>query len=391
MNRFYNFSISFLLLFSLFIVNINNVQAQQKSSDCVALPKLEANLESLRKAMNPISDKTKKTIPSLIKKCDIELNNVRKQCPMVDYGPNEEDLNKLKKQWEKFSNLAKGKVYAGELILKGYWQIQPVAAIQSIAPNTLIRKADAQLFYNKAKRIDFINLKNEIEGLIQQYPNLLDNAGFKHNYDEVIVEFPKKFDSLVKNYLQVEIRTGIENAYNYDLKYEFADAIEAAEAAQILCQAILLVIPDQKEASELIIDAEAILNNTGGEGGKVIYTTLFHKNNQNKIFFSDKIIQIKKENPFDFKDRFRADEFIYGMIYLKSSFNNLVPEQFTCILALYADSVEIANHYFQIPGEQREWSYFPLEIIVNSYESQTNYIPKFVQALASLSPDVHNI
>ena len=93
----------------------------------------------------------------------------------------------------------KGKVAAGELILKAYWQIQPIAAIRDIKKGTYEKKADAQEFNLKARRIDYINLRKDIESLLKIYPTLMDNAGFKKNYDEVMIDFPISFKQFVKD------------------------------------------------------------------------------------------------------------------------------------------------------------------------------------------------
>ena len=38
----------------------------------------------------------------------------------------------------------------------------------------------------------------------------MDNAGFKKNYDEVMIDFPISFKQFVKEYLIEEIRNDIE-------------------------------------------------------------------------------------------------------------------------------------------------------------------------------------
>ena len=58
---------------------------------------------------------------------------------------------------------------------------------------------------------------------------------------------------------------------------EYADAIDASEASILLCNSVLLIdttITDVKEKKE---DAHALLNNIGGEHGKVVYTSIFHR------------------------------------------------------------------------------------------------------------------
>ncbi|MGA2296601.1 MAG: hypothetical protein ABSG15_03535 [FCB group bacterium] len=368
-----------------------NLITQNTNTDCKPLEKLKTALETLKKSLTVINEKSKKNVPVNIKKCETELINFKKECPQIDATPFEEELAKYKKQWDKAAFQSKGKVAAGELILKAYWQIQPIAAIRDIKKGTYEKKADALEFNSKARRINYINLRKEIEDLLSAYPTLLDNAGFKKNYDEVMIDFPISFRLFVKDYLMEEIRNNIEKAYDYNLTNEYADAIESTEASIVLCNSVLLIDTTNKDVKEIKEDAETLLNNLGGEHGKVVYTSIFHRDNPSKIFFSHNTIIIKKENPKNFTNSFIAGDSIFGMIYLKSTFENLIKEPFTCILSLEAEGKEITNYFFQVPPDKRTSSYFPLEVVVDLNSAKSNYVPKFVKALSDLFPSKHII
>ena len=75
--------------------------SQSSNDDCKELIKLQDALETLKKALSGANIKGKKTIPVYIKKCETELMNVKKDCPLVDASLYEEELSKYKKQWEK--------------------------------------------------------------------------------------------------------------------------------------------------------------------------------------------------------------------------------------------------------------------------------------------------
>ncbi len=281
-------------------------------------------------------------------------------------------------------------VNAAEVIRDGRYALEGLSNMRSVPQGLYAKKKEAQNFYDKCKHADYPNLRKKITQAVAADPSVLERE--QYAYDEVMTEFPKHFASLTKEYFISEINNSIEVAYAEKAKgaSRAGTALDAAEAALLVADGVLLVTPDNAEVQAVRTDAQATVASMGA-AHEAVYSGAFHKDHAGQFVFSSKPITAGSENPASMSTTFTANDDIYGMMYFKSSFKEITDGYSYGWTKLFVDGNEKASYDFKLPADIAENAWLGSEIIPDPALSSTRGAAIFTKAISELSPRRHTI
>jgi hypothetical protein len=344
-------------------------------------------------------------IVSIIKKCfnlllisfllvSISIVYTNSAYSQLNLNKLKEDAEKVvpKKDSEKPKEITKDE--ADDIMLKAYYSIGPINNILNVRQGLYSEKSEAQNFYDDCVKIDYINLKKEIEKLGEKFPIYKkDGENRASEYKAITIDFPKHVEELFTEYLSKEINTAIENAYSLKAKGKSSmkSAFESAQCALLVANGVMSIIPENEEVIKLQKDAQTTFDTIQAEYGVAIYTSEFHKKNAEKIVFSKSMIEIKKEKPEAMLNKFVAGDYIYGMMYFNGTFSDETKDYNQATTVIWVDGTRTTDFAFKLDGEKRGWTYLNLEILPDPAFSITRGAKVYSKMLSELSPRVHKI
>jgi hypothetical protein len=268
--------------------------------------------------------------------------------------------------------------------------VQPLLDIRSVYPGMLGKKNEAQNFHDHCKTADYAVNRTKTEALIAANPDLKRT----HEYDiaEILTRFPVHFAELIDAYLIKEINGAIELAYAEKAKGEShaRAALEAAEAAWLTADGILLVQPDHARAKELRADAQAAKESMGA-AMEAVFTSSFHKEHVGKIVFAKTPITAGQESSAGITDAFTAQDHVYGMMYFNGTFSEMTGGSNVAHTILLVDDNQMESYVFKLDQGPRELSWLRSEIIPDPDKSTTRGALLFTAKLKDVSPRRHRI
>ncbi|MCK6541334.1 hypothetical protein L6Q79_01485 [bacterium] len=185
---------------------------------------------------------------------------------------------------------------------------------------TYLTLEEAQEFYDRCKKLNYPSILRRIQ------KEVTDEEVRNDTYVTFLTkEFVPKFQVFLKTYYIADVNAHIEKAYAEKAKGKtgLSTAVQEAEIAVLMAEAVLLVTPDEINIQKLRKDAQSAYDKINAEPGSVLYTSDFHKTNRGKIVFSKTRIVLKKETSATAQSSFTAGENIYAMAYFKSTIKEL--------------------------------------------------------------------
>lgn len=319
-------------------------------------------------------NKLKKTVENEIKKTDEKKDDVKNKSndtPIKD-EEKEKAKNFIYSTWYKFD--------------------QPVNDIDGgyvgmYASNPEKGKA----LYNALKATDYQATKAKMDEYMKKYPDF-NREGYEPygEYMNYTQKWPKKLENKIDEYFISEINNCIDKAYA-DKENNKKRAYEIAESGVYLCKAILLILPKHEKINSLLKDAESVFKKIESEYSSAVFTSDFHKENAGKIVFAKKPIEINQEGSCEVTSQFTGKDFIYGMVYFKSSMRELDYGSLKFTVRIYADNNEIKSRDFEVAQAKKENTYLDFEFVPDPETHKTMGCIEYSTALAKLSPRRHDI
>ncbi|MDX9759115.1 MAG: hypothetical protein RBU27_08150 [Bacteroidota bacterium] len=277
-----------------------------------------------------------------------------------------------------------------ETINKAAEALRPLFDIRSVYQGQFASKTNAQEFYNNCRQADYATQRARVQQAVAMSPEA--RVREEYTYNRVMEKFPEHFATLTTAQLIPEINNAIETAYAEKGKgpSRAGAALEAAEAAVLVADGILLVTPDHPDVTRLRADAMAAAESMGAAKEKV-YTGSFHKEHAGKIVFSSQPIVAGQENPAALRSSFTAQDDIYGMMYFRGTFKEVSGGSGRGYTKLFVDGNEKVSYDFNLPADQAAHAWLKSEIIPDPASSTTRGAAMFTKAISELSPRRHAI
>ncbi len=280
---------------------------------------------------------------------------------------------------------------AGEMLTKAYHAIRPLLDINSVYGGMLSDKREAQNFYDKCRTADYPNNREVAERAIEMNPDLKRTESFK--IDDIMTKFPAHFDELIREYLIREINAAIELAYAEKAKgaSRAGAALEAAEAALLTADGVLICAPGNTQVQQLRADAAAAAESMGASLASAVYTGDFHRENAGRIVFASAPITPGQEDPSAMRDAFAAGDRIYGMMYFKGTYSEVTGGSNIAYTKMLVDGNEMVSYNFKLDAAAGKASTLKSEVVPDTAESTTRGALIFTEKLKDISPRRHTI
>ena len=283
-----------------------------------------------------------------------------------------------------------GNQEAEEMLRKAHYAVQPLLDIRSVYEGMLTSKREAQAFHDKCRDADYANSRKAAEEAVAMDPDLKRRTG--QDFDDVVTRLPEHMKELVNEYLVKEINAAIETAYAEKAKGEThaGAALEAAEAAWLTADGVLLVLPGHQRITELRADAEAAKQSMGA-AMEAVYTGEFHRAHAGEIVFSSSPIVAGSENASAIGSAFTPSDRIYGMMYFKGTYNEATGGSNVAHTILLVDDNQMVSYVFKLEKGAGEQSWLKSEILPDPAQSTTRGALLFTEKLKDISPRRHRI
>lgn len=373
----------------------NTVKSVEDATDldCDEMKRLKRNLEILGGYFDD-ADRNESSIPVYIKRCGENIKMVKKNCSGASTEEQEAKLAEYKKKWAAIEAKNQEKSDAEKFLKETYWLVNKVEGHFGGYIGQFTKLESAKKFYEDCKNLDYLSVDKKAEDIANKYPDIKESRHpSNYNYLEITQVFPKKFKEKIDSYYKDEINKAIEESYELKSKGKnFAgDAKAKAKAAVVMCEAILMIVPDHQGTQSLYKDAKTGYDNIAAEFDAAVYTSDFHKQNVNKVVFANKPITITKESTAGLKNEFKAGETIYAMLYFDGSITEVTKRSYIINVDIYVDGNKKEGHIYKAEKDRREHSYYLIEIAPVPADNKTNGGRKFTKALSELSPRNHEI
>ncbi|MBN2728316.1 MAG: hypothetical protein JXR53_03750 [Bacteroidales bacterium] len=307
----------------------------------------------------------------------------------INISKEEADLNQLEADYNsKAGGVAESeetKEAEFEKVKQAVWSLDPLKNQINFGHIGMMKKlSEAELFYQNAKDIDFINKVSDINAIAKKYP---DEFQPDYEMEGYLKDFTEKFPSWLaeqKDYLKNEINNAMMEGNNLKARHInfLGEAMDMANAALITADACLILFPGNEEFYKLRETAFSNYQKISQEFSAANYTSDLHAKNAGKIVFSTNPIQMGSENEGAFKNAFNSSETVYGMMYLKT---NLSAVQGTGFITtkVFANGTQIADHDWKAAADQQKNTYNEFEIMPAPASAQTYGALKFYEAFSS--------
>ncbi len=242
------------------------------------------------------------------------INNAERAIKMIkenDKAYNTEALEAAIKPWKEKSEKENGdkqnaasKADAERLYYKELWakMVSVYSTGRDIEPGVT-----GKVYYDRVQKLDLASYKEKRKAAGEvdpkSYMGLIDKM--LEDYDNYLL----RSDRLKWNVVQP--MTESRNASNPQKKMDILEAVKYE------CEAVLVLSPNNEPFKKKLDEVNKLMGNAAGEAEK-FYTSDFHKENLNKIIWSNKPLVIGKEKDMaaSIKTSFKTGEYIYGTAYL---------------------------------------------------------------------------
>lgn len=155
------------------------------------------------------------------------------------------------------------------------------------------------------------------------------------------------------------------------------EKMENLNQAKMLCEGVLLIVPDRQDFKQKINDIAKLTGNVNTDVAK-FFTSDFHKENLNKIVFSTKPLLIGKEKEMTsfIKNDFKPGETIFGTVYLGRTVKEaqdgkpMLKINFT---VEHGREVRGEETYLLVPDAAQSKSYFQFALVPDVQWLKDNY------------------
>ncbi|MFZ9387586.1 MAG: hypothetical protein ACO25B_06865 [Chitinophagaceae bacterium] len=232
---------------------------------------------------------------------------------------------------------------------------------KSIGDNYLTDLADATLFLERAKSLDYVTVSGKLDEAGKKVPELADDFDFK-----LITGMSQQFSENLNRY-QSEIRRVINLARTSRSKgpQEMRSAHRYARAASQVTEGILLLMPDNAAIVGLKGETDQLVADIGKEYEARVFTGPFHREHANQVVFSSQPVRVGSENTSQFKESFSAEDRLYAYCYFDGAisdvfgFNNKVVLEINVLL----NGSHLWRLYFTLFKPEIEKTWFSTEIM----------------------------
>jgi hypothetical protein len=364
------------------------------TSECEPLKKLQERLPRIRQS---IADKDFTSAKIHISQAEMFENDAKTKCPGPELTAASGELAGYKEKFKAAqqgaetaaSNQANDEDYISKARFAMYkldeYSNVPWGGRYNIA-------ARSNEFKNLCSELNYPATRKKLDEIMARNPELnKPQTSPRINYDDYIARY-KKFTEFVDNALTRQVNLCIEEAYKLKSqgKNSMTRAAEQAEAAVIICQAALIMIPGHAGMQKLLKQAESASEKIGGQTAS-LYTSEFHKANAGKVVFSKSPVEIKQEIPSAMLNKFVGGDLIYGMIYTKSTWTEATKGDNNVLIHILIDGEKRAEHRFNMVREKRDMTYLTMEFVPDPMTMQTQGAIKYTKAFAELSPRPHTV
>ncbi len=371
--------------------------------ECQPQKDLRNSLSIIRNQID-LANRDMAKIKTEIENADKFLEQMKTECPDLPTADHEKKIAEFKTKYDKIIREQSGEKPSGaktsvttrddgydqaeEELKQAYYAARKILDIRSPNAYMFSDKQTVKQFYDACRAIDYVNRKPKLDALVQKYPKLKDESHYAQ-----FTGVQQKINDLTEQFLVAHVNALIEESYKLKAggKSTMNQAVEKAELAVMIMDAVLLVDPAQPKAAAIKKDARSAYDAMMKEFGSAIFTSPFHRKNAGRIVFSKTPITITSENEAAMTNRFKAGEMIYAMNYFNGTFNELTKTNNYGYTRLFADGAKIAELHFKLDSPQREQSYLFTEIVPDPKTASTRGAVVFTKALSELSPRVHKI
>ncbi len=241
--------------------------------------------------------------------------------------------------------------------------------------------------------------RTEVEKKLKKAKFMPNNSSATKMHIRTLEDFHKNYDQFVDNVLTGKVNELIEKAYSYKEK-NVGLGLNFAQEAKDFTDAIELISPNHPQIGALGAEAEKVVNALGGSASNNV--SAFHKDNLNKIVWSNKPLSINSESSSDIKSSFETGETIYGTAYLGRSVRAAQGKDSRLDIRLRIDGKQMTNRYechLQLENDQLDNNYLQFVLVPDpsSYNAASdiekgNYTTqRFNEELSRISPRKHKV
>ncbi|HRG83590.1 MAG TPA: hypothetical protein PLO99_13825 [Chitinophagaceae bacterium] len=155
------------------------------------------------------------------------------------------------------------------------------------------------------------------------------------------------------------------------------DKMENLKQARLLCEGVLMLVPDRKDFKQKLEDLAKLTGNVNSDMAK-FFTSDFHKENVNKIVFSSKPLVVGKEKEMAsfIKTSFKPGEMVYGTVYLGRTVKeaqNGKPILRINFFVEHGREIRGEEYYIYVPDAEQSKSYFQFALVPDAQWVTDNY------------------
>lgn len=317
---------------------------------------------------------------STLSNADRMLKQVKEQDPSYDVAPLEAELKPYKEKAGKEADDKKAAT-AKEEAEKNYFKNLYTKIIGIYSGGMDIQPGvTGKVYYDRVKEINFEEYQQKRKEAGEQgpnsYPVSIDKA--LADYDEYV----KRADRMKWNV--VSPMTASRNAANPQ------DKKQLLEGARYECQAILIVSPNNTPFKQKLEEINKLLGSADAEAAK-FFTSDFHKENLNKIVWSNKPLQIGKEKEMaaTVKSEFKTGDYIYGTAYLGVNAKDAMNGNTNLRVRIKVDGGTAVwggdLSYIELPLAAQGKSYIQFALLPDAQWLKDNYAPYLAEENWTLS------
>ena len=242
---------------------------------------------------------------------------------------------------------------------------------KNIGDNSLTELPDALLFLERAHSLDYTKLSGQLNVAAQKVPELKDEFDFK-----LITGMAENFSGFLNSF-QAEIRRAMNLAKTSKAKGSkgLRSAYRFAKAATNVSEGVSLILPGNQAIAGLKQEADQLYAEIGKEYDAKVFTGPFHRENVNKIVFTDRQIKVGSEINSQFRQSFSANDRLYAYCYFDGAISDIFGFENKVIIDVNVllDGSHLWRLYFTLFKPEIEKTWFYTEIIP---EPQTALSPE---------------
>ena len=222
----------------------------------------------------------------------------------------------------------------------------------------------AKIFSDNVNSLNYQKLIVDLNEIGEETPSIKNKNLHYKNIQSLGQDFEKGVDDF---FIKIKPLMNKSGTAKNEKKLKLAN--EYAQAADLLAQGVLQMLPNNETAKNKKAETEKYFNQIEAEYSASVFTSKLHKENIEKILFSKSPIEIKKENADQFTNQFTANDKIYAMAYLNGSIKGLANgrlygDKLRCDVYLDGQFMRTVERVqYTIDDSELDRSWFMMEII----------------------------